>query len=98
MTALPGGSDGKKSACDAGGQDSTPGPRRSPGAGDGSTSRIPSWEILGQRSLAGCSPRGRKEQDITEQLTLSLFHFTYLTALILTILTKAEMSKRVYKD
>ena len=25
----------------------------------------------GQRSLAGCSPRGRKESDMTERLTLS---------------------------
>ena len=25
----------------------------------------------GQRSLAGCSPRGRRESDVTERLTLS---------------------------
>ena len=32
-------------------------------------------ELHGQRSLAGCSPWGRKELDTTEQLTLSrLFH------------------------
>ena len=72
MTALPGGSDDKKSDCSAGGQDSIPGRRRSPGAGDGSTPRTPSWEIPGQRSLAGCSPRGHKEQGVAEQLALSL--------------------------
>ena len=30
-------------------------------------------EFYGQRSLAGYSPRGHKESDITEQLTLSFF-------------------------
>ena len=30
-------------------------------------------EFHGQRSLAGYSPWGRKESDMTEQLTLSLF-------------------------
>ena len=29
-------------------------------------------EFHGQRNLAGYSPRGRKELDMTEQLTLSL--------------------------
>ena len=29
-------------------------------------------EFRGQRSLAGCSPRGQKESDTTERLTLSL--------------------------
>ena len=32
-----------------------------------------SGEFHGQRSLAGCSPWGHKESDMTEQLTLSLF-------------------------
>ena len=37
-------------------------------------SSILAWEIShGQRSLAGHSPWGRKELDMTEQLTLSLF-------------------------
>ena len=37
-------------------------------------SSILAWEIsYGQRSLAGHSPWGRKELDMTEQLTLSLF-------------------------
>ena len=33
-------------------------------------SNILSWRILGQRRLAGFSPRGRKESDTTEQVTL----------------------------
>ena len=32
-------------------------------------------ESHGQRSLAGYSPRGGKELDTTERLTLSLLHF-----------------------
>ena len=32
----------------------------------------------GQRSLAGYSPWGHKELDMTEQLTLSHFHFAVL--------------------
>ena len=36
-------------------------------------SNILAWEIHGQRSLVGCSPWGRKEMDMTEQLTLSFF-------------------------
>ena len=31
-------------------------------------SNILAWEIHGQRSLAGCSPWGRKESDTTEKL------------------------------
>ena len=30
-------------------------------------------ESHGQRSLVGCSPRGYKESDLTERLTLSVF-------------------------
>ena len=32
-------------------------------------SSILAWKIPGQRSLAGCSPWGGKESDMTEQLT-----------------------------
>ena len=32
-------------------------------------------EVHGQRSMAGYSPWGRKESDMTERLTLSLFLF-----------------------
>ena len=38
-------------------------------------SNILAWRIPGQRSLEGYSPRGHKESDVTEQLTLSLFNF-----------------------
>ena len=40
-----------------------------------STPALLPGEFHGQRSLAGYSPRGRKELDTTEQLTLSLSSF-----------------------
>ena len=39
-----------------------------------------SGDFHGQRSLAGYSPWGHKESDMTEQLTLSLFTFNHWTA------------------
>ena len=44
---------------------SVPGSQRSPG-GMTIHSSILAWENHGQRSLAGCSPRGSKELDTTE--------------------------------
>ena len=39
-------------------------------------SRILAWEIPGRRSLAGCSPQGLKESDMTEQLHfLSIIYY-----------------------
>ena len=93
MTAFPGGSDGKNPACNAGDPGWIAGSRRSPGGRNGNPSSILSWEIPGQRRPAGYSPWGHKESDTTERLTLSLLHFSYLMALILTILMKVEMSK-----
>ena len=43
--------------------------------GMGTHSSIPAWESQGQRSLVGCSPRGRKESDTTEWPPLSLWAF-----------------------
>ena len=68
---LPGGSDGKESACHAGDSGSIPGLRK-----------FPHWqptpvflpgEFYGQRSLTGYSPWGHKELDMIKQLRLSLF-------------------------
>ena len=50
---FPGGSEGKVSACSAGDPGSIPGSGRSPG------------ESHGQRSLAGYSPWGHKDLDMT---------------------------------
>ena len=56
------GSDGKESACNAGGSGSNAGWERSPGEGNGRTLQY-SWlkEFHGQRSLAGYNPWGHKE-------------------------------------
>ena len=43
-----------------------PGSGRSPGEGNGTTPVFLPGESHGQRSLAGCSPRGRTESDMTE--------------------------------
>ena len=70
---LPWWLSGKESAGKAGDAGSIPGSGRSPGGGHGNPLQYSCLENPhGQRSLAGCSPRGRKESDTTEQLTSSL--------------------------
>ena len=62
---FPGGSDGKESTCNAG----TSGSGRSPGEGKWQPTPVFwSGEFHGQ-NLAGYSPWGCKESDMTEQLT-----------------------------
>ena len=64
---FPGGSAGKEFACNAGDLGSIPGLGRSPGGGHGNPLQYSCLESPhGQRSLAGCSPRGCKELDTTE--------------------------------
>ena len=63
---FPGGSDGKESTCNVGDLDSIPGSGRSPGEGNGNP--LPVFlpgKSHGQRSLAGYSPWGHKELDMT---------------------------------
>ena len=67
---FPGGSDGKESACNAGDLGSIPGLGRSPGGGHGNPLQCSCLENLHeQTSLAGYSPWGRKELDMTEPLS-----------------------------
>ena len=69
ILGFPNGSDGKKSACNAGDLGLIPGLGRSPGGGNGTP--IPVFlagESHGQRSLVGYSPWGHKELDTTEHL------------------------------
>ena len=75
---FPGGSDGKESTCNAGDMGSIPGLGRSPGEGNG-MGRSPGegngnllWYSYLGNPLAGFSPWGHKEPNITEQPTLSL--------------------------
>ena len=63
----PGGSDSKESACNVGDLGSIPGLGRSPGGGHGNPLQYCCLENPhGQRSLAGYSPWGCKESDMTE--------------------------------
>ena len=64
---FPGGSDGKECACSVGDLGSIPGLGRPPGGGYGNPLEYSCLENPhGQRSLAGCSPWGLKESDMTE--------------------------------
>ena len=74
LHSLPGGSDGKESACNAGDLGSILGSGRSPGEGNGNPLQYSCLENPmeresdGGRSLVGYSPWGRKESDMTERL------------------------------
>ena len=49
---------------------SSPGSGRSREEGNGYPPQYSCWKFQGQRSLAGYSPRGHRESDTTEQLTI----------------------------
>ena len=70
---LPQWLSGKESTCnagDAGDVGSIPGLGRYPGGGHGNPLQYSCLENPhGQRSLAGCSPRGHKELDTAERLS-----------------------------
>ena len=71
ITVLPGGSDGKAFAYNAGDLGSIRGSGKSPGEGNGSPLQYSCLENPHyQRSLEGYSPWGCKELDMTERLTL----------------------------
>ena len=64
---VPGGSDGKESACNAGDTGSIPGLGRSPGEGNSNTLQYFCLENShGERSLTGYSPWGGKDWNRTE--------------------------------
>jgi len=62
---IPGGSDGKESACNTGDHGSIPGLERSPGKGIGNLLQY-AGEFHGQRRLVSYSPWGLKESDMIE--------------------------------
>ena len=81
---FPHGSDGKESACNAGDLGLIPGLGKIPWrrAWQPTPVFLPG-EFHGQRSQVGYSPRGRKESDTTEQLSLSnLNTFVYWASLV----------------
>ena len=69
ILGLPGGSDGKESACDVGDLGSIPGMGTSPGEGNGNPLQ---YSCLENSMDRGYSPWGCEESDTTEQLTLSM--------------------------
>ena len=78
---FPGNSDGKESACNAGDRGLISGLGRSPGGGNGNPLQCSCLENLhGQRSLAGCSPWGCKELDMTSQLSTYAKHLRFYLA------------------
>ena len=69
ILSFPRGSAGKESACYVGDLGSIPGLGTSPGEGNGNPLQYSCLEHPhGQKSLAGYSPWGYKESDMTEQL------------------------------
>ena len=67
---FPGSSGGKESACHTGDLGSSPGSGKSPGVGHGNPLEYSCLENPhGQRCLAGYSPWGCKESDMTGQLS-----------------------------
>ena len=69
MYVFPGGSDGEEPAHNVGDLGSTPGSGRFPEEGSVFLPGFSLGESNEQRSLVGYSPQGRKDSDMTEQLT-----------------------------
>ena len=70
ILGLPGGSDGKESACNVRDLSSIPGLGRSHGGGHGNPLQYSCLDNShGKRSLAGYSPWGHKELDMTKWLS-----------------------------
>ena len=79
ITQHSSGSDRKESACTVRDLGSIPGLGRSPGGGHGNPLQYPCpGESHEQRSLAGYSPWGRKELDMTERLSTVHCDLIYL--------------------
>ena len=83
-SGFPGGSDGKESACNERDLGSIPGLRRSPRGGHGYPFQSSCLENPhGQRSLAGYSPWGQEELDMTEQISTHTHTHTHACSLVL---------------
>ena len=79
QTQVPGSSDGKESMCSAVQSLGQEDPLEK---GMATHSSILAWRTHGQRSLVGCSPRGHKKWDKTEQLTLFFFSGSNIPCLL----------------
>ena len=70
LMGFPGGSDGKESACNVEDLGLIPGLGKSPGGGHGNPLQYSCLKNPHeQKSLASYSPGGRRESDMTEQLS-----------------------------
>ena len=75
---------GKESACNSGDAGSIPGWGRFPGEGKWQpTPVLLPGKFHGWKSLVGYSPWGRKELDMTEQLSLTLCTISYSCVCVL---------------
>ena len=77
---IPGGSDGKEFASNAGDLSSIPESGRSPEKGMTTHSSILAWRIPWTRGLEGYNPWDCKESDRTEQLRLSLSQLNHVVS------------------
>ena len=92
---FPDGSDGKESTCSVGDPDSFPGSGRSPGERNDNPLQYSCLENpMNIGSLAGYSPWGHKESDMTEWLTVSLSESSHaISHVILKIHTEVLVLK-----
>ena len=85
VLGFPGGSDSKESACSMGDSGLIPGSGRFPWRNEWQPTPVfLPGEFHGQRNLAGLSPRGCKELDTNERLTLSLSTWSQLMCAVTT--------------
>ena len=83
FNGIPGGSDGKASACNAGDPGSIPGLWEDPLEKEMATnSSTLAWKIPGMEELVGYSPRGHKESDTTEWLHFFSLQLVYSVVLV----------------
>ena len=88
-----GGSDSTESACHAGDLSSIPGLGRSPGGKRGNPTQYSCLVYPhGQKSLAGYSPWGHKELDMTEQLSMTQYSTVYLRHIFIYLSTDGHLS------
>ena len=94
--AIPGGSDGKESACNTRDLDLIPGSGRPSGEWNATHSSILAWRMP-WRNLVAYSPWDHKESNTPERLTLSLFTFKgpELPLLILKMKKRGQQSRNV---
>ena len=85
LADFPCGSSGKESACNVEDLGSIPGLERSPGKGKGYP-----LQFSGLENSMHYSPGGCKESDMTEQLSLSLFHPSFMKGALVSLVREIQ--------